>query len=78
MKKLILSLCFSFCLLMSSVAMANATETTLNMSATESAQFIESNTASIESVEIVSDTARPCTIIIIIFEDGSGLIITDC
>ncbi|WP_299207988.1 hypothetical protein [uncultured Dokdonia sp.] len=63
---------------MSSVAMANAPETTLTMSTTESALFIENNRESIESIEIVSDDARPCTIIIIIFEDGSGLIITDC
>lgn len=78
MKKLLLSLCFSFCLLMSSVAIANAPDTTLNMSVTESAQFIESNRDSIESVEIDSTTIEDCTIIIIIFEDGSGLIITDC
>ncbi len=78
MKKLFLSLCFSFCLLMSSVAIANNSETTLNMSATESAQFIESNADSIESIKIDSTTYEFCTIIIIIFEDGSGILITDC
>lgn len=70
MKKLFLSLCFGFCLLMSSVAIANAPETTLTMNAAESAQFIESNANSLESVE---EVARD--IIIIIFDDGTVIII---